>query len=234
MTSLSPRSKQVLGWIQGFCRDNHFFPTFREIQNAFGFKSVSSAQYHVRQLKTAGLVISDSNKARTLRLVENEFDEFSMGGLAWNDKIGFESSNLTNDSPKGIPVLGEIAAGGFVEVFPSSNRTDYILEDEYPEGMGDSGRFALRVRGDSMVGANILNKDIVVLDKPANPREVRNKSIVAARLKDEEVTTLKRWSCKGKDVSLTPENPDYPTLYRKLHEVTIEGVFTGLIFRENP
>lgn len=86
MDMLTPRNREVLAWIQEFWQKNQFFPTYRDIQHGLGYRSVSSVQNHIRRLKQAGLVVSDPDKARTLRLV--------------------------NQDLKGIPIEGEIAAGG--------------------------------------------------------------------------------------------------------------------------
>jgi repressor LexA len=90
-------------------------------------------------------------------------------------------------------------------------------------------RFALRVRGDSMIGAHILDGDIVIFDKPNNPQEIKNKTIVAARIVDDDQTTLKRWQRQGSNVFLIPENPDYPEIRIHISEVLIEGVYVGLV-----
>ena len=103
MISLTPRNREVLEWIQDFCAKNQIFPTYRDIQRGFGFKSVASVQNHIRRLKEAGLVVSDSVKARTLRLVESVV--------------------------KGIPIEGTIAAGGFVNFFPGEDEKAFIPPD---------------------------------------------------------------------------------------------------------
>ncbi|MGD1862792.1 MAG: transcriptional repressor LexA [Leptolyngbyaceae cyanobacterium] len=233
MTLLSSKTTSILFWIREFYVRNKFCPTFREVQDAFNYKSVSTVQYHVDKLAEAGLIISNSNKARTLRLADFNWEPY----LTLDEEIPIENfAGLEyglRSSPTGIPLVGEIAAGGFVEVFPG-NVTDYVLRDEYPNGVGNSGRFALKVRGRSMINANILDGDIVILEKPSGLQEVINNSIVAARIEGENMTTLKRWHRNGCRVHLTPENLDYETLQIEPEKVVVEGIFSGLIIRENP
>jgi repressor LexA len=80
-----------------------------------------------------------------------------------------------------------------------------------------------------MIGAHILDGDIVIFDKPSNPQEIKNKTIVAARIVDDDQTTLKRWRRQGSNVFLIPENPDYPEIRIPISEVLIEGVYVGLV-----
>lgn len=207
MTALTPRSREILEWIQDFCWKNDFFPTFREIQAGFGYKSVSPVQGHIRHLKSAGLVISDPHKARTLRLAEAK--------------------------SRGIPIEGEIAAGGFVhrfgDTFSDQCEKNFIPPHLFSPRSRDLGRFALKVNGDSMIGAHIVDGDFVILDKPSDPKAVKNGAIVAARLNHDDQTTLKRWYREGTQVFLVPENPEYAPISVEVSEIVIEGIYVGLI-----
>ncbi len=80
-----------------------------------------------------------------------------------------------------------------------------------------------------MIGANILHDDVVILDKRTDLNYVKDRTIVAARLKDENQTTLKRWHENNSQVSLIPETPDYPTIQVKRDDVLIEGIYAGLV-----
>lgn len=215
MNSLTPRNREILEWIRDFCLDNQIFPTYRDIQRGFGFKSVAPVQNHIRKLKKAGLVTNDPNKARTLRLVEIEPPE---------PEISAQEGFL------GIPICGRIAAGGMIDLSPEDVE-EFIPPDLFSPRCRDSAmaRFALRVQGDSMIGAHILDGDVVILDKPSNPNEAKDRAIVAARVVDDNHATLKRWQRKGDQVSLIPENPDYPTLQKHISQVLIEGIYVGLI-----
>ena len=213
MTTLPPKTQEVLVWLRDFQTGHACFPTFREVQRALGFKSVSSAQYHIRRLKAAGLVISDPNKARTLRLVDINPPE-------WESPV--EPAVL------GIPICGAIAAGSLVEFFPDHEVTHIPPYKFSPTSRG-LDRFALRVRGDSMVEAHILDGDVVVLEKPFDVKEIKNGAIVAARVDRENRATLKRWRRVGDQVFLTPENASYSTIQVEAQNVFVEGIYVGLV-----
>ena len=80
-----------------------------------------------------------------------------------------------------------------------------------------------------MIGAHILDGDIVILDKPSNPNRVKDRTIVAARIEGDDQTTLKRWHREGEQVFLIPENSAYPEMQIHDSQVLIEGVYVGLI-----
>ncbi|MBT9313790.1 transcriptional repressor LexA [Leptothoe kymatousa] len=203
MTSLTPRNREILKWIQNFVSDENYFPTYREIQDGFKFKSISPVQHHIKTLIKAGLIEGNPKKARTLKLSEEQ--------------------------PDGIPIEGTIAAGSFVDFFPKDTQREFIPSDLFSPQSQGMKRFALRVKGDSMINAHILDNDIVILDQPENPKELKDMTIVAARIKGEDQTTLKRWQRKGKQVELIPENPKYETMKYPIKEVLIEGVYVGVI-----
>lgn len=213
MTTLSPKTQSVLVWLRDFQTGHKCFPTFRDVQRALGFQSVSSAQYHIRKLKAAGLVISDPNKARTLRLVD-------MDPPDWDPPV--EPAVL------GIPICGAIAAGSLVEFFPDDEIT-HIPPNLFSTQSRGLERFALRVRGDSMVEAHILDGDVVVLEKPFDAKAIKNGAIVAARLDRENRATLKRWRRVGDQVFLTPENASYSTIQVEAHNVSVDGIYVGLV-----
>jgi len=209
MASLTPRNREVLEWIRKFVETRRIFPTYRDIQQGLGFKSVAPVQNHIRRLKQANLVVSDPAKARTLRLVESVIETISI--------------------VEGIPIEGAIAAGGFIEFFLDQQEKAFLSPDRFSPRTRDMYRFALRVRGDSMIGAHILDRDIVIFDKPSNPKEIKDRTIVAARIVGDNQTTLKRWHREGNYVFLIPENPAYSEMRLHASEVLIEGVYVGLV-----
>jgi len=204
MASLPPKTQRVLEWIQDFVTQHQIAPTHREIAAGLGFKSAASVQAHIQRLEEAGLVAKLPRKSRSLRLLESALQ-------------------LTSEV---IPIYGAIAASSFLEVFPDSE-VEYIEIKSLLSQPSRRRRFALRVRGDSMIGALIDYGDIVILEKPTDLRSVKNGTIVAARV--EGKTTLKRWYQEGDQISLHPENPNYEVMQVPAHDVFIEGVYVGII-----
>lgn len=124
--------------------------------------------------------------------------------------------------PQGVPILGAIAAGSVVESF-----TDSVEHLDFASSLLQPRDYALRVRGDSMVGALIDNNDVVILRPVEDPKTVKNGTIVAARVRGEG-TTLKYYHRKGNQVTLKPANPNYPLIEAPATEVDVQGVLVGV------
>ena len=191
------RQKQVLDYIQRHRTRHGVPPTVREIQKHFGFASPNAAASHLRALGQKGLLRRAPGAARSLTVTGDDRREVA-----------------------GIPVFGDIPAG-----FPD-------VREQRPDGCvyadldsldirRTARTFAVRVRGDSMNGAHILDGDIVVLEL----REPNHGNIVAALIDGE--TTLKRYLLRNRRPFLRAENPQYPDLI-PAHELVIQGVMIAL------
>jgi len=202
MIELTRKQQQIVDFILKTQRTNHETPTFQEIADQFGFRSLNSVTEHVRLLRQKGLLTSEPGKARALRVVSP---------LA-------KLRSRTVD----IPLFGTIPAG-----LPQTREQD--AEGCVSVDVGSIGfkptrnTFALRVAGDSMIGQHILNGDIVVLEHGPEPR---NGQIVAALIDGE--STLKTFVVKNGKPWLRAENPKYPNLIAA-EELMIQGVFKALI-----
>lgn len=179
MPRTSTKQSEILDFLRRYSRENGYAPSVREICAAVGLKSTASVHYHLSELKRQGLIDMDENKNRTITLP-------SFGGR--------------EEAPAQIPILGVVTAG--LPILAVENVEGYL-----PWSAGEDGLFALRVRGDSMIGAGILNGDLVVV-RPQSTAV--NGDIVVALLEDE--ATVKRFYRSGDTVCLLPENPDYPIL----------------------
>ncbi len=173
-------------------------PTVREIQTRFGFSSPFAATRHLMALEKKGFI----NRG---------------GGLA-------RSMVLNDPAPPRwlqIPLLGAIPAGLPSEAVEHADRCLSIDPDSIrlPK---NARTFALEVRGDSMVDAGILDRDVVILELA----EPRHRDIVAALIDGE--TTLKRYLVQRGKPFLRAENPKYPDLI-PARELVIQGVFRALI-----
>ena len=202
MESLTARQQQVLSFIERQQREKCLPPTLREIQAHFGFRSVTAAANYLRVLAKKGAIRKAPKSPRKAR-----------GAVAV----------ALPDRERCIPFLGSIPAGPAVD---AAAETDGALElDLRLFGQESSkGVFALRLRGDSMINAQIADGDLAIVQK----KLPRPEDIVAALI-DGEVT-LKRYVLVRGQPRLAAENPRYPDLIPATG-LRIQGVMIGLIRR---
>ena len=204
MTQLTRKQQQILDFILKWQRTQGATPTYQEIADQFGFRSLNSVTGHVRLLRQKGYLESEPRKARAFRVISP---------LA-------KLRNRIMD----IPLFGAIPAG-----LPESREQDAegcVSVDVESIGFKPTrNTFALRVTGDSMIGRHILDGDVVVLEHGPEPR---NGQIVAALIDRE--STLKTYVVKGGKPYLKAENPKYPNLI-PAQELVIQGVVKALIRR---
>ena len=197
--NLTNRQQQVLEFIAAAQHKSGVTPSTREIQAHFGFASQTAAVNHLRALERKGVLQRHAGKARAMALV----------------------STLNRDPIIDIPIYGSIAAG-FAELADEA-RDGVLSMDTRAVGLASTARaFALKVRGDSMVGAQINDGDLVVLEQ----RGAKNNDIVAALIDGE--TTLKRLVVEKGKTFLKAENPKYPDLI-PLTELSVQGVMVALV-----
>jgi repressor LexA len=201
MPQLTARQQEVLEFIRRQQRKTGFPPSSREIQAHFGFHSQTAAMNHLRALERKGVIMRTPGKARSA--VDPNFRFLS----------GFQQ----------VPVLGQIPAG------MSSETTEWpeasLAVDLMAFGVKDRTEvFALRVRGDSMIGAQIADGDTVILHQ----RLPKSGDVVAALIDGE--STLKRYLLDRGEPFLKAENPAYPDPVPAA-ELTIQGVMIGLLRR---
>ena len=201
MAELTARQQEVLEFIRQQQQQTGFPPSSREIQAYFGFHSQTAAMNHLRALERKGVINRTPGKARSavdphLRILP-----------------GFRP----------IPVLGQIPAGMPSEVLEWSGAK--VGVDLAAFGVESGAEvFAVRVCGDSMIGAQIADGDTVLLQK----RVPKNGEIVAALIDGE--STLKRYLLDRGEPFLKAENPLYPDLLPAA-ELVIQGVMIGLLRR---
>ena len=202
MSGLTRRQQQILDFIQKWQRTEGTTPTFQEIADQFGFRSLNSVTEHVRLLRQKGVLATDPGKARSLRVISPLTK--LRGRIA--------DIPLFGSIPAGLPQAREQEAEGCVSV------------DIESIGFKPSrNSFALRITGDSMIGRHVLAGDVVVLEHGPEPR---NGQVVAALIDGE--STLKTFVLKGGRPFLRAENPKYPDLI-PAQELMIQGVFKALI-----
>jgi repressor LexA len=177
-TAVTQRQQRILEFIAETVRERGFPPTVREIGEAVGLTSSSSVHAQLANLERKGLLHKDPTKPRAMTLSEPRADSVT------------------------VPLVGRIAAGP--PVLADENIEEHLaLPASYA---GDHEHFALNVAGDSMVGAGILDGDVVVV---RSQDHARDGDIVAALLPGpaEDEATIKRLGHDGSRVMLIPENP---------------------------
>ena len=206
---LTDRQQEIWTFLVGYVDRHGYPPTVREIGQAVGLASPSTVHAHLANLERAGLLRRDPTKPRALEL---------LGGRRR------EQASASHEQAR-LPLLGQIAAGG--PLLAEQN-----VEDEIgvPEPLARSADFLLRVRGDSMINAGILDGDIVVVRRQA---DARNGEIVVALAGDDETAdeaTVKRFFRDGGRVRLQPENDALEPIFARHVQILgkVVGVFRTL------
>jgi repressor LexA len=201
---LTGRQQEIWDFLVDYVDQHGYPPTVREIGEAVGLASPSTVHAHLANLERAGLLRRDPTKPRALELVGRDRSEARAASVAR------------------LPLVGQIAAGG--PLLADQNVEDHLA---VPETL--RGDFLLRVKGDSMVNAGILDGDIVVVQRS---QDARNGEIVVALAGDDESAdeaTVKRFFRENGRVRLQPENDALEPIYAP--HVQILGRVTG-VFRE--
>jgi repressor LexA len=205
---LTGRQQEIWEFLVEYVERHGYPPTVREIGNAVGLASPSTVHAHLANLERAGVLRRDPTKPRALELLGARRREPG-----------------TRDVHK-LPLVGEIAAGG--PLLAEQNIEDYLA---VPEPLSRGGEeFLLRVKGDSMVNAGILDGDIVVVRRQP---DARNGDIVVALAGDDESAdeaTVKRFFVEGDRVRLQPENDALEPIFADHVQILgkVIGVFRSL------
>ena len=190
-------------------------PSQTEIANAFGFRGVRAAQYHLDILEQAGYIRRLPGQARGIRLCHTEPVESPE-----DVEIPIAAKNASADALR-LPILGRVAAG--LPIGADITGEDYVLLDRvffYP-----SPDYLLRVQGDSMRDDGIFDGDLVGIHRT---NHAQSDQIVVARIDDE--ITIKRLKIGKNGIRLLPRNPDFaPIEIRPDQDFAIEGLYCGLI-----
>lgn len=179
----------ILDFISAQIVEKGYPPSVREICSAVGLKSTSTVHGHLKRLESKGLLRRDAMKPRAMELLSE--------------------AEVRTDIVS-VPVLGPIAAGS--PILAEEQYGELIDLPSFMVGNGD--HFALRVRGDSMINAGILDDDIIVVHKQAT---ANNGDIVVAMIHGD--ATVKRFFKEKSCFRLQPENPTMPPIYTPIVDV---------------
>jgi repressor LexA len=201
--NLTKRQREIFDFIKSYSADHGYPPTVRDIGKAIGLTSSSTVHAHLSNLEKLGLLRRDPTKPRALELL----------GEAARKVVG----------PSGLPLVGRVAAGA--PVLADENIEDYVPVPDIAGG--EQGEYVLRVWGDSMKNAGILDGDYVVVRQQP---EADRGDIVVAGIPGEEAT-VKTYSRRGGKVVLTPANPRLEPMVFDPAEVTVFGKVVTVLRR---
>lgn len=214
MKGLTKRQKEILDFITDHFEDRGYWPSIREIQSAFGFNSTNSVMGHLKALEQKDYISRIPGQARAYQLTQQSSKAAKV--------LHFDSE----ESVYTVPIYGNIPAG-YPDGVESASSIGSLQVDVSTIGIARSAlskTFALKVQGDSMIDAGILDGDLVIVEQ----KLANNQDIVAALI-DNEIT-LKRYVQEAGSMSpyLKAENPDYPALY-PVNELVVQGVVKAVI-----
>jgi repressor LexA len=197
---LTKRQQQILDYIRGEIHRCGYPPSVREIGEAVGLSSSSTVHSHLAALEAKGYLRRDPSKPRALEVLD--YRETDRG--------------IDYDSVRAVPVIGQVAAG---QPILASENIEQTLS--LPTEMAGDGTFILRVRGESMIEAGILDGDMVVVKQQPT---ANNGEIVVAMIDDS--ATVKTFFREADRIRLQPENASMEPIYTT--DVTILGKVVAL------
>ncbi len=192
--TLTQRQTEVLSVIRDFIQVNGIAPSHAELAKAIGVSSTRAAADHLKALERKGHIKLHSDKPRGIQLLSEAFQE--------------------------IPLIGMVAAGS-----PMLAQENVERHVPVPDGLfRHRPTYLLRVRGESMKDAGILDGDLIAVQKT---ERARHGQIVVARIEDE--VTVKYLDLHSPHPVLLPANDAFGPIFVKPEELVIEGLFVGLI-----
>ncbi len=246
MEELTERQAEILSYIRKHINENGYPPTVREIGSAFGIRSTNGVADHLKSLERKGFLARGSLKSRALRPIQMEHaDPTFNDGLdehrplasvtsldAHRPGARIPSRELepmpTSSRLVSVPVLGKVAAGA--PILAEENAEDTVQVDSFLLG-GHKKVFALRIKGDSMIGDGIFDGDYIFVKKQLTATDGE---IVVAMIENE--ATVKRIYREGDRIRLQPSNPRLEPIYvhrDQFRETQILGVVIG-VYRKMP
>ena len=200
---LTKRQQEIFDFIKKYSAKYGYPPTVRDIGKAVGLTSSSTVHAHLANLEKVGLLRRDPSKPRAIELLDRA--------------VGAVKDAVTTS---GLPLVGHVAAGQ--PILAEENIEEYVQVPEIAGG-GD-GEYLLRIRGDSMEGAGILEGDFVVV----RPQDTATDGEIVVALVGEEAT-VKRFFREEDHVRLQPENDAHEPI--RTREARILGKVVGVLRR---
>jgi repressor LexA len=190
---MTKRQRMVYEFIRDKIRNRGYGPTVREIGEQFDIKSPNGVMCHLKALEKKGLITREPNMSRAIQLAVEPIQE------------------------RGLPLRGRVAAGVMHEAVEQDERVDFDAM------FNKKSYFVLQVNGDSMIDAQIMDGDYVIIKRT---REAQKGQIVVAQTNDGEAT-LKRWYPEANRIRLEPANRSMQAIYVK--DAKVLGVLIGVV-----
>ena len=191
--NLTDREREIYNYILNAIKNEGYSPSVRDICNALNMKSTSTVHTYLERLERKGMIQKESGKSRTLR-IENE---------------GIHTSSTVR-----VPVLGKVAAG--MPILAVENYEGYIDFPRPSSNVTSNDMFALRIQGDSMIEAGILDGDLIIVEKRTTAEDG---DIIVALVDDE--ATVKTFYREADCFRLQPENHTMSPIY--VNELLVLG-----------
>ncbi len=193
LDQLTPRQREVYLFIREKIHGRGYGPTVREIGEEFEIRSPNGVMCHLKALEKKGMITREPNMSRAIQLTTEPAED------------------------RGMPLVGQIAAGVLHEAIEQAERFDFDATFHY------KNQFALKVRGDSMIEAAITDGDIVIVRRA---RTASRGDIVVAQT-DEGDATLKYWFPERRSIRLQPANSSMKPIYSK--DAKVLGIVIGVV-----
>lgn len=213
-TKLTPKQAEILNFLKASISEKGYPPSIREICTAVNLKSTSSVHAYLEVLENKGYIIKDSHNSRSIKLTESASPSEEAPAAA---KSTADEVSKTDSSIAMIPVVGNVAAG--VPILAEEH-----IESYYPvpvDMLPNKPTFFLRVKGESMVNAGIMDRDLVLVEQKST---ADNGDIVVAMIEDS--ATVKTFYKEKDHIRLQPQN-DYMEPIIVKDNLTILGKVIG-------
>jgi repressor LexA len=199
--ALTKRQREILDFIESFIQSSGYSPSFEEIANFFGYRSLATVHEHLSNLERKGYIRRNYNESRSVEPLEEA-----------------RASAAAAD----VPLLGLVAAGSPIEAI-EADESVCVPEDML---IGRGPHFVLKVRGDSMIDDQIRDGDCVVVDG----RQIAENGEMVIALVNGESATVKRYYREGDGrIRLQPSNDTHAPQYYAEDDVKLRGVVIGVI-----
>tara|TARA_B100001123_G_C15287340_1_gene1016108 strand:+ start:389 stop:997 length:609 start_codon:yes stop_codon:yes gene_type:complete len=200
--ALTKRQREMLDFIEGFVRFRGYSPSFEEIAQSFGYRSLATVHEHLSNLQAKGYIRKNYNESRSIELVDGELRVAAVE----------------------LPLHGNVAAGMPIEAI-EDNESIAVPEDMISGSLNE--HYVLRVRGSSMIEEQIRDGDYVIVQS----RNTAHNGEMVIALVDGENATMKKFYREENEIRLQPANSTLTPMYFDPSRIMIQGVVIGVIRR---